>query len=132
MTKRDREFQILYNEAKMAGLKAGSTVGVIPMVVAEHTSPLNDASPVKKLYFVEGGVCGFAWVNVKPGNCPFANWLKKNDLGRHSDYEGGVIIWDSGNNYFGQSMTRKEAYCHAFAEVLNKAGIRAWANSRID
>ena len=132
MSKRDREFQILYNEAKMAGLKAGAAVEVVPMIVAEHTNPLNDNSPVKKAYFVEGGVCGFAWVNVKPGNCPFANWLKKNNLGRTSDYYGGVMVWESGDNYFGQSMTRKEAFCYAFAEVIRKAGIKAYASSRMD
>lgn len=129
MTKRDREFQILFNTARIAGLEAGQNAGVVPMVVQEHANMANDASPVVRQYFVEGGVCGFAWIKVRPANCPFANWLKKNGHVRGVAYQGGVDIWV---HEFGQSMQRKEAFAHAFAEVIYKAGIKAYAQSRID
>lgn len=129
MSKRDRDFQILFNNARIAGLEAGQKAGVIPMVVQEHANMADDNSPVVKQYFVEGGVCGFAWINIRPGNCPFANWLKKNGHVRGKAYEGGVNIhvFD-----FGQSMQRKMAYASAFAKVLSDAGIWAWAQDRID
>ena len=116
MTKRNREFQILWNEARIAGLLAGAASVPIPMVISGY--------PV-----VEGGVCGFAWIKIRPANSPFANWLKKNGLGKTSSYAGGVTIFV---HDFGQSLTRKEAYAAAFAGVLAKAGINAYGDSRID
>lgn len=73
--------------------------------------------------------CGFAWIKVRPANSPFANWLKKNGHVRGVAYHGGVDIWV---HEFGQSMQRKEAFAHAFAEVIYNAGIKAYAQSRID
>jgi hypothetical protein len=61
-------------------------------------------------------ICGFAWVTVKPGNCVFANWLKKKGHARKA-YGGGVQIWISG---YGQSHDKKEAYAHAFANKLKE------------
>lgn len=75
------------------------------------------------------GMCGFAWVNVRPGNCPFANWLKKNGHARPS-CEGGVQIWISS---FNQSVARKEACANAMAEVFRQElGVNAYADSRLD
>ena len=61
-------------------------------------------------------ICGFAWVTVKPGNCTFANWLKKKGQARKA-YGGGVQIWISG---YGQSHDKKEAYARAFANKLKE------------
>jgi hypothetical protein len=130
MTKRDREFQILFNEARIAGLQAAAAEQVVPMIVAEHSNPLND----------EGGCCGFAWVllKVRRGRedgydntltAQFGNWMKKNGHGKHSDYEHGVSMWI---HEYGQSMQRKEAYAGAFAQVLRNAKIRAYSQSRMD
>ena len=58
--------------------------------------------------------CGFAWVTVRPGNCSFAIWLKKNK-GARAGYNGGVQIWIS---KFGQSHDKKKAYARAFADKL--------------
>ena len=33
---------------------------------------------------------------------------------------------------FNQSLTRKEAYCEAFARVLGESGLRAYVDSRMD
>lgn len=129
MTKQDKEFKILWNEARIAGLQAGAASTPIPMVVAQHSNVADDRSPVTQAFFVEGGVCGFATIRVRPANSAFANWLKKNNLGRTSQYSGGVSVHV---HDFGQSLTRKEAYAYAFAEVLCKAGITASAESRID
>lgn len=122
------DWQELYNKAHAAGLEAVSKLQVTPMVVTGHANPLDDSSPVTEAYYVADGVCGFGWVNVKPGNSAFAKWLVKNDYASKS-YEGGVTIWVS---YFNQSLQKKEAYAYAFAKVLSDNGIRAYAGSRMD
>jgi hypothetical protein len=120
----------IYAEAHFAGMKALASCTPVPMVVGSPSTPLgNDIDPSKPTYFVSDGVCGFAWVNVKPGNSKFAKWLKANGLGRTDSYYGGVTVWASEG---GQSLAKKEAYAYAFAEVLNKYGIKAYANSRMD
>lgn len=129
------KFKKLYEEADEAGRKAAEESKPVPMQVIQRENPLDDSSAIVKAYEpVEGGVCGFAWVNIRPGNHPFCNWLKKNDLARKDSYYGGVSIWV---HEFEQSMTRKEAYAHAFAKVLNKAfdnnaKFNAFGMSRID
>jgi hypothetical protein len=74
-----------------------------------------------------GGVCGFAWVQFK-GNTAWAKWAKQN-AGARSAYQGGLNIWV---HQFGQSMECKEKYAYAFADVLNKHNIKAYASSRMD
>lgn len=123
--------QNLYNKAHKAGMNAANNAQVAPMVVA-HTKNIfsNEIDESKPKHFVEDGVCGFAWVNVKPGNSKFANWLKKNDIARPSSYEGGVNVYI---HQFGQSLQRKEAYARAFAKVLRDNGIsKAYSSSRMD
>ena len=68
-------------------------------------------------------------MNVRPANCSFALWLKKNNLARPDSYEGGMKIWV---HQFNQSMELKDSYAHAFAEVIRGAGIKAYAGSRMD
>jgi hypothetical protein len=125
----------IYDEAHAAGMAAGNRCTPTPMVVSEHANPWDDSSPVVKQYApVMGGVCGFAWVNVRPGTCSFARWAKKQDLGYTDSYYGGYTIYVHGTEFpgFEQSMEIKEAYAGAFAAVLRKHGIQASARSRMD
>ena len=124
------QFEAAYNKATAAGRAAGEAAKPCAMVVQAHDNPADDASPVTQQWYVPDGPCGFAWVKVMPGNCAFANWLKKNKLARKA-YGGGVDIWISA---FGQSMQRKEACAHAIAKVLNDElpGLKIYANSRMD
>ena len=131
MTKKEEsKYESLYNKAHEAGLKAGNNSNPTPMVVGEETSPfsgvIDDSKPT---YFVEGGVCGFAWINIKPARGKFVSWLKKNKIGRTDSYYGGYTIWV---HNFGQSMQRKVAYADAFSNILHEEGINAYSNSRID
>lgn len=98
------------------------------MVINTHKNPLDDNSPVIKRQVVADGPMGFAWVLIKPANCAFARWLKKEGLAQVS-CSGGMMIWVSA---FGQSITLKEAYAQAFAKVLQRNGINAIAGSRLD
>lgn len=112
------DYSGLYGAADRAGMEAVSKLTVEPMVVEGYG----------KRYFVEDGVCGFAWVTVKPANSAFAKWLKERALARNA-YGGGVSIWVS---KFNQSMQKKEAYANAFARVLRDNDINAYSESRMD
>ena len=129
MTTKQKDYQILYNDARLAGLEAGQKACPTPMIVGQPTTLFgNEIDYSKPTYHVASGVCGFAWVVVRPGNCSFAVWARKAGLAK-KDYYGGVSFWVSD---FGQSMERKEAYAHAFANRLSVAGIKAYAQSRMD
>ena len=107
-------------EATEAGNAAVKKCIPDPMVVCQNGKPID---------IVMDGVCGFAWVSIRPGNCRFAKYMKEIGLGRADSYEGGVTYWIG---EFNQSMSKKETFAHAFAEVLNKYGINANVRSRMD
>ena len=122
--------QEIYSEAHSAGLAAGHGCTPTPMVVGTPTTPLgNDIDYSKDTYYVADGLCGFAWINIKPARGKFVKFLKDNDIGRKDSYYGGYTIWVS---EFGQSVTRKENYARAFAKVLGDNGITAYSMSRLD
>jgi len=122
-------FEAAFAKAAAAGQEAGKAAQPRAMMVVQPSNPLNDNSVPKAMWHVPEGACGFAWVNVSPGNSPFANWLKKNKLARKA-YGSGVDIWISD---FGQSIERKEACARAMAKVLKEElGVNAYATSRMD
>jgi len=122
--------EFIYTQAVQAGIQAGSDAVPTPMVVGTPTSILgSDIDFTKKTYFVPDGVCGFAWVKIRPNRGKFVAWLKSENIGRANSYEGG---YDISVREFGQSLERKEAYAEAFAKVLRENGINAYACSRID
>ena len=119
----------LLETAHLMGMDAGRRVGVTPMVVGSPSTPLgSDIDYSKKTYFVEGGVCGFAGVVIKPARGKFVSYLKSIGMG-HKHYYGGYYV---SVRAFGQSMTRKEAYAEAFAKVLGEAGISCYVDSQMD
>lgn len=134
--KYDPESEQLYREADWAGRRAAEEAVPVPMVVYSPKDPLGsllgepeEIDPAKPVYYVDEGVCGFAWVNVKPGTSRFARWLKSHGHARSDSYYGGVTLWV---HDYGQSMARKAAYAEAFAAVLVEHGVKAYADSRMD
>lgn len=110
----------IINDAHEAGRKAVEVLDVRPMTVSDG----------KQSWFVSDGVCGFAWVTVKPANSKMAKYMTDViRIARKSIYEPGVMYWISDYN---QSMQKKEAYAYAFAKVLQDNGIKAYAGSRMD
>jgi hypothetical protein len=98
------------------------------MQVIQRANPWDDNSPIVKAYEpVMDGVCGFAWLTFSDGRKSFPRWAQKVGLARKGYY--GVSIWVSD---YGQSMERKEAFAQAAAEVLREAGVRCYAQSRMD
>lgn len=122
-------FQELWDKASAAGNAAAEKTVPVPMVVAQRANMLDDSSPVVKTWDVPSGVCGFAWVTVRPGNSAFANWLKKKGYGKPDSYAGGVTVWCPLST---QSMEIKSAWAHAVAEVLRGAGVKAYGRDRMD
>ena len=119
----------LLERAHLMGMDAGRRVGVAPMVVGTPTELMgNDIDYSKKTYFVESGVCGFAGVVIKPARGKFVSYLKSLGMG-HKHYYGG---WYVSVREFNQSLTRKEAYANAFANVLGEVGMRCYVDSRLD
>jgi hypothetical protein len=122
-------WQELWDRAYAAGIAAAEATNPTPMVVSQHANPLDDSSPVTRQYFVPQGACGFAWIIIRPGNSKFANWIKKNHLGRPDSYYGGVNIWIGEHS---QSHAKKYAHACAMAKVFNDAGIKATPYERLD
>jgi len=130
-TERESFFKNVFESAKTRAVRAANNFTPEPMIVGHPVSTFsNEIDATKPIHFIEGGVCGFAWVNIKPGNSAFARWLVKNGLARKDDYYGGVTIWV---HEFGQSLQRKEAYAHTFANALREYGLRrVYGQSRMD
>ena len=119
----------LLERAHLMGMDAGRSVGVTPMVVGTPTTLFgSEIDYSKKTYFVEGGVCGFAGVVIKPARGKFVSYLKSIGIG-NKHYYGGYYV---SVHEFGQSLTRKEAYASAYAKVLSEVGMNCYVDSRMD
>jgi hypothetical protein len=114
-------YAVAIGKAHEAGMAAVAAIVPDPMVVVNNQTG--------QRYFVEGGVCGFAWTHVPDGKGRFARWLTRENVG-HKSYYGGVDISAHTGD---QSMQRNEAYAHAYARTLRDTlGVEAYAQSRID
>lgn len=122
------DFSAIVDEAEAAGNAAAARCVPTPMIVGSPSTPFgNDIDPNKPTYFVADGVCGFAWVSFA-GNTSFGRWMKKTGKAR-DHYPKGLCVWVRDYN---QSMQLKEAYAEAYAAVLRKHDIEAYAGSRMD
>src|SRR5262245_43968523 len=82
-----KNFAELAAKAHAEGMAAGEACKPRAMVVSYR-----DGGGDMRREVVEDGVCGFAWITIRPGNCPFANYLKKTGAA-HKAYGGGVQVW---------------------------------------
>lgn len=131
-----RKHQELFDRAWAAGVAAGEACTPVPMIVYEPANlmssltggPDGGIKPNTPVFTVPSGSCGFAWVNVNPGNSSFARWLTKNGHAR-KHYHGGVNINIRG---YGQSIEKKSAHAGAMTNVFREAGITAYSMSRDD
>ena len=119
----------LLERAHLMGMDAGRDASVTPMIVGSPSTPFgSDIDYSKPTYFVEGGVCGFAGVVIKPARGKFVSYLKSIGIG-NIHYYGGYYV---SVREFGQSLARKEAYAEAYAKVLSEVGMRCYVDSRMD
>lgn len=114
-------YQEIFDQAHRAGLAAAHAAIPTPMAVVNHDRVVD---------VVADGVCGFAWVKIRPGNSRLAKAAKL-ILGARKSYTGGVDLWIS---HFNQSYTRKYAYASAFADVVREltGETSIYADGRLD
>ena len=125
----------IYVEASEAAEAAVRACRPTPMIVGSPTTPFgNEIDETKETWFVEGGVCGFASVIIKPARGKFVTLLKSRNVGS-AGYYGG---WSVSSWQFAQSIRRDQSYeracaaASAAAKVLNSYGITAYVDARID
>jgi hypothetical protein len=122
-------------EASESAEQAVKACRPTPIIVGSPSTPLgNDVDPTQQTWFVEGGVCGFASVVIKPARGKFVALLKKRGIGGAHYYGGySVSSWE-----FAPSIRRDQSYERACAaakgavDVLQSYGINAYVEARID
>lgn len=130
-----KDWAAIYRLADAAGQAAANAKVPQPMLVGTPTEPLfgTEIDTTKPVYVVRGGVCGFAWVVIRPATGGFVRFLKTRGVG-YKNYYGGWAVPANPRVApdLAQSMEIKQAYARAFAKVLNDNGIKAYADSRMD
>lgn len=124
----------IWEEALKAAQDASQSAIPVPMVVGTPTTMFgNDIDRSKPMFYESEGLCGFAWVRIKPARGKFVKYLKDNKIGSTDDYLGGYTIW-MGNQEAGltQSIDRKEAAAQAMKQVFKSYDIKCCAESRLD
>lgn len=134
------DFPALFEELKKISHQAlAECPAPTPMIVGHPSTLLgNDVDFSKEHWFVADGVCGFAYVVLDSGRTGFAQWLKKNDLGRtwwSNGRERGVGVATYPRLGFaepGQSFEKNKYVASKIASHLRLAGLDAWVDARID
>jgi len=75
--------------------------------------------------------CGFSSVRIRPARGKFVTVMKDQGIGRTDDFEGGYVFSNPSRNLT-QWMDAKIEGSKAFAKVLEKHGIKAIVQSRMD
>jgi len=105
---------------------------MLTQVVQEAFEAARQAEADFRARHGEPGYCGFAWVDVYVDRTNSKQAKELIAAGFKKDYKPKCLsVWNPGGSGT-QSMDIKEAGAHAFAEVLRKAGLRAYAGSRAD
>lgn len=131
------KIQDIYNEVYTREFNASR--GKSPIRIVEHENPMDDSSPVKKVYENEGNffLCGYTWLWFSgKGNAGLKPALKKLgfDVSRH--YYGGLEFCMNHMNLDGYGsngdlVIREKAY-EAVASYLCGLGFKVYAHSRLD
>ena len=133
-TKRASDPYDIYAEAYAAGKAAAEAATPRPMYVGTAKSLFDDSFDTSQpVYYVNEGVCGFAWVKIRPARGPLVTMLKKRGVG-YKAYGGGwqVPAWEFGSPRGSQSYERAMAAAQAATAVLKQYGITAYAEGRLD
>lgn len=140
----ENQIQQILMEAREAAAQAGGACVPRPVLVGtpknmmaslmgEDDGGLDESKPI---YYVNGGLCGFAWIKIRPARGKFVTWLKREGIGWLDSYEGGwrISSYDiyRAEGELWQSVEVKEAAVEAAARVLREYGINAQVGSRLD
>ena len=102
----------------------------VDSIIDEALLAAHEASIKAEGEFINWYPCGFAWVTIKPAHSKLAKRLIERDIG-HKGYDVGVSVWNPSRHHT-QNMDIKYAGAIAFAEVLQKYGVKAVADCRMD
>jgi hypothetical protein len=116
------KFQADFEDAHAVAVLAGNAANPTPMAVY---NPASGATHV-----VSDGVCGFAYVTIRPRNCKLARFAVDHYCWRSNSWHKRIEL---SVQDFGQSLARKEAFAEAFAKRMHELGHTevSW-DSRID
>lgn len=115
-----------------------NTITLTEIVNEAHTVAREAAAKFfnEKMNNIDGGSCGFAWVDIYKfngkkldGRSKIAKGLK--EAGVNKSYTGGFQIWNP-SSFPVQNIDTLEAGARAAAEVFRKYGFEAYAGSRLD
>lgn len=109
----------------------------VPMVVGQAADLFSNKIIPGTEEIVEDGLCGFAWVRIKPARGPLIKYLKKIDFGNKSFSEPGwyISFYDiCPKRSHSQSIARKEAACRAFVAKMQEfmPDLTIFMESRLD
>src|SRR5690606_11417507 len=80
----------IIKDARQAALEAFHNAKPVPMIVGQAIGFTNQIVPGTEEFVVDG-VCGFAWVRIKPARGPLIKYLKDNGIGEKA-WNGGWTI----------------------------------------
>ena len=105
---------------------------MLNQIVQNAFTAAKQAEANYRAQYGEPGYCGFAWVEVYVERTNSKQAKELLAAGFRKDYKPKCLtVWNPGGSGT-QSMDIKEEGARAFAEVLSKAGLRAYACSRAD
>ena len=125
------EILVEASEAAEAAVKACTPRAII---VGDAIGLSNEIDESKPTYYIEGGVCGFAFVVIKPARGSIVAELKKRKIGS-AHYGGGYSFssWQVAPSIRrDQSYERAVAAARGAVDVLKKYGVNAYVDARID
>ncbi|MAZ56791.1 hypothetical protein CL653_03295 [bacterium] len=142
----DKQIESLFKQAHEAGEEAAKRCKPTPMIVGRAKGFSNEIDFSQPTEIVDGGACGFAYVQFAKGQRKLFNSIKRliekyeydhpgsryHSYGHKDSYHGGWYFGPTGMASQTQSMEIKEAYCRAAAKVFNDAGFEAYMWSRMD
>ena len=132
-SKAQPNWHALYRAAHEAGQVAADAAVPTPMLVGTAVGLSDIIDETKPVYVVRGGLCGFAYIIVRPARGGFVNWMRDNGIG-YKHYYGGWTIPARPLTPpdLSQSVEIKEKYARAFAGVLRDHGINCTVETMLD
>lgn len=107
-----KQFKFILNNCLRTANKAMAAVTPTPMVVTEHSDPLDDRSSIVRQDYVASGACGYVGLYL-PKNFAFTKWLVAN----HYAYDFGSFV-SLETPKTTQSYEQLRAWSHAFRRML--------------
>lgn len=129
-------FEEIWKEASKAAWEGFQDCKPTPMIVGQARGLFGNEIIPGTEEVVEDGVCGFAWIQVKPARGPWVSWMKNNDIGSSGVYGGWTLSPMDFDSRIGrsQSMERKTSAMNAALKVLEIyfPDKKMWVESRMD